>query len=249
MSRGSQPTTYAGVRFATRPHARWAAFFSISGWAWDYRPFDVGVWAPDFAVLIPGFERPLAVLAAPALSYADLSHHTARPVASRYRGLVAVLGVGPFRHALGIFARLPKVNWHGFLPPGDHMPRWQKTANLATCRAPDDVERPSPAAILMVPWADRARGVRSQKQDEGHAEPWARLVSTIAESDTVSAGLLLGADRAEIVDGRAIAIYRIHSVRGALFLNRDIRERAVGAARDAGLDLSIVFDDTPMEQR
>lgn len=42
------PTTYAGVNFRSRLEARWAAFFDLCGWKWDYEPFDLDGWAPDF---------------------------------------------------------------------------------------------------------------------------------------------------------------------------------------------------------
>lgn len=42
------PTTYAGVNFRSRLEARWAAFFDLCGWDWDYEPFDLAGWAPDF---------------------------------------------------------------------------------------------------------------------------------------------------------------------------------------------------------
>lgn len=42
------PTTYAGVNFRSRLEARWAAFFDLCGWEWDYEPFDLEGWAPDF---------------------------------------------------------------------------------------------------------------------------------------------------------------------------------------------------------
>ena len=46
------PTTYAGVKFRSRLEARWAAFFDLCGWKWDYEPFDLDGWAPDFRLKI-----------------------------------------------------------------------------------------------------------------------------------------------------------------------------------------------------
>ncbi len=45
------PTTYAGVKFRSRLEARWAAFFDLIGWKWEYEPFDLDGWAPDFRVV------------------------------------------------------------------------------------------------------------------------------------------------------------------------------------------------------
>jgi hypothetical protein len=42
------PTTYSGVNFRSRLEARWAAFFDLSRLEWDYEPFDLEGWTPDF---------------------------------------------------------------------------------------------------------------------------------------------------------------------------------------------------------
>ncbi len=44
------PTKYAGVMFRSRLEARWAAFFDLIGWKWEYEPFDLNGWAPDFRI-------------------------------------------------------------------------------------------------------------------------------------------------------------------------------------------------------
>ena len=44
------PTLYAGVRFRSRLEARWAAFFDLAGWSWEYEPFDLDGWTPDFSI-------------------------------------------------------------------------------------------------------------------------------------------------------------------------------------------------------
>lgn len=44
------PTKYAGVVFRSRLEARWAAFFDLCGWRWDYEPIDLAGWCPDFAL-------------------------------------------------------------------------------------------------------------------------------------------------------------------------------------------------------
>lgn len=47
------PTRYAGVLFRSRLEARYAAFFDLAGWAWEYEPFDLPGWVPDFLVRFP----------------------------------------------------------------------------------------------------------------------------------------------------------------------------------------------------
>lgn len=46
-------TFYRGIRFRSRLEARWAAFFDLAGWTWEYEPFDLEGWSPDFLVSFP----------------------------------------------------------------------------------------------------------------------------------------------------------------------------------------------------
>ena len=49
----AHPTSFDGVAFRSRLEARWAAFFSLARWAWEYEPIDLDGWSPDFRVVIP----------------------------------------------------------------------------------------------------------------------------------------------------------------------------------------------------
>ena len=49
----AHPTEYSGVVFRSRLEARWAAFFDIVGWKWEYEPIDLDGWTPDFEVTFP----------------------------------------------------------------------------------------------------------------------------------------------------------------------------------------------------
>lgn len=44
----SFPTKYNHVQFRSRLEARWAAFFDLAKWKWEYEPSDDGDWTPDF---------------------------------------------------------------------------------------------------------------------------------------------------------------------------------------------------------
>ncbi len=50
MGIASIPTIYKNVRFRSRLEARWAAFFDLVGWKWEYEPLDFDGWIPDFAL-------------------------------------------------------------------------------------------------------------------------------------------------------------------------------------------------------
>jgi hypothetical protein len=47
----AHPTMYGGVCFRSRLEARWAAFFDLAGWRWEYEPLDLQGWTPDFLLL------------------------------------------------------------------------------------------------------------------------------------------------------------------------------------------------------
>lgn len=49
----AHPTRYVGVLFRSRLEARWAAFFDIVKWKWEYEPIDLVGWSPDFRVEFP----------------------------------------------------------------------------------------------------------------------------------------------------------------------------------------------------
>jgi hypothetical protein len=41
-------TKYKGVLFRSRLEAKWASFFDVLGWRWEYEPCDLPGWSPDF---------------------------------------------------------------------------------------------------------------------------------------------------------------------------------------------------------
>ncbi len=49
----AHPTVYRDVHFRSRLEARWAAFFDLAGWKWEYEPLDLNRWTPDFRVTFP----------------------------------------------------------------------------------------------------------------------------------------------------------------------------------------------------
>lgn len=66
------PTIYNGVQFRSRLEARWAAFFDLAGWRWEYEPFDLNGYIPDFALFLDneGYSNTI-VEVKPALCYSD----------------------------------------------------------------------------------------------------------------------------------------------------------------------------------
>jgi hypothetical protein len=45
-------TLYKDVMFRSRLEARWAAFFDLVNWKWEYEPIDLVGWTPDFHVIV-----------------------------------------------------------------------------------------------------------------------------------------------------------------------------------------------------
>lgn len=46
----SIPTTYKGRKYRSRLEAKWAAFFDLCEWRYEYEPLDLNGWFPDFAL-------------------------------------------------------------------------------------------------------------------------------------------------------------------------------------------------------
>jgi hypothetical protein len=62
------PTMYDGCQFRSRLEARWAAFFDLCGWRWEYEPLDLNGYIPDF---ILAMKSPVLVEVKPALADVD----------------------------------------------------------------------------------------------------------------------------------------------------------------------------------
>ena len=75
MSQGI-PTYYSGIRFRSRLEATWAAFFDLMQWPWEYEPFDLDGYIPDFALPNPlaenGVERQVVVDIKPVSDWKSL---------------------------------------------------------------------------------------------------------------------------------------------------------------------------------
>lgn len=58
-------TRYSSVQFRSRLEAKWAAFFDLLNWPWEYEPFDLDGYIPDFVLR---FRRPLLVEVKPIIT-------------------------------------------------------------------------------------------------------------------------------------------------------------------------------------
>ena len=68
------PTKHKGRQYRSRLEARWASFFDLVGWVYEYEPFDCNGWIPDFA-LTRTSSRPILVEVKPVNCFPfDVAH-------------------------------------------------------------------------------------------------------------------------------------------------------------------------------
>ena len=60
-------TRYKGHLFRSQLEATWAAFFDLCGWQWEYEPFTLNGWLPDFALI--GKEKTILVEVKPVFGF------------------------------------------------------------------------------------------------------------------------------------------------------------------------------------
>ncbi len=60
------PTKYNDVQFRSRLEARWAAFFDLLEWEWEYEPCDFDGWIPDFLLK---FDSPIFIEVKPVYNF------------------------------------------------------------------------------------------------------------------------------------------------------------------------------------
>jgi hypothetical protein len=116
----ARPTTYNSVRFRSRLEAKWAAFFDLAGWAWEYEPVDTDGWVPDF--LLRGIDTNTYVEVKPIEWVGQSVHSYERQAAERgdldkvreSGRLALVLGLYPVpleydRPFVGLLLNAPRV--------------------------------------------------------------------------------------------------------------------------------------------
>jgi hypothetical protein len=100
---GAIPTKYGGTQFRSRLEARWASFFDLMAWPWEYEPLDLDGYIPDF---ILGFYRPLLVEVKPITSWppsAAVAEQLRKVAASGWDGEAIAVGAYPLTTTPGAF--------------------------------------------------------------------------------------------------------------------------------------------------
>jgi hypothetical protein len=119
----------------SRLEARWARWFDLQGWEWEYEPLDLAGWLPDFALTVPEVGA-LLVECKPALSTDRLTAAgnkaeratTDTPEHDRYP--VLLLGASP---KVVLVGAAPKWSW---LPPA-----WWPTGSMSAMGWADAVNK------------------------------------------------------------------------------------------------------------
>jgi hypothetical protein len=91
---GAIETVYRGVTFRSRLEAKWAAFFDLCQWKWEYEPIDLNGYIPDFILTFPN--APILVEVKPALYLKDLCQFTEKIDASGWDKESMVVGASMF---------------------------------------------------------------------------------------------------------------------------------------------------------
>lgn len=100
------PTTYKGIRFRSRLEARWAAYFDLIGWHWDYEPIDLDGYIPDFIHRSAGYLYLIEIK-----PIYDLAAFRYTPeCAKMLRAVEPVLGLNPFE-LLDLCGVHPRAGW------------------------------------------------------------------------------------------------------------------------------------------
>lgn len=90
------PTKYKGRNFRSRLEAKWAAFFDLCEWKYEYEPLDLNGWFPDFA-LYGDKGNMILVEVKPVTKFPDDVAQRIQVAASGFGSELLILGQGPFR--------------------------------------------------------------------------------------------------------------------------------------------------------
>ena len=94
------PTVYKGRNYRSRLEARWAAFFDLCGWEYEYEPCDLNGWFPDFRITYPNgaySEKTVLAEVKPIREFPQDVADKMTTSSGQFRDLL-ILGDGPIRY-------------------------------------------------------------------------------------------------------------------------------------------------------
>jgi len=83
----SIPTQFSNTNFRSRLEAKWASFFNLLGWEWEYEPVDFNGWIPDF--VLTGGKRPVYVEIKPIF---EVDPETVKKIRNKTDETILLLG-------------------------------------------------------------------------------------------------------------------------------------------------------------
>lgn len=92
-------TQYHSVTFRSRLEAKWAAFFDLLNWPWQYEPIDLSGYIPDFILVFSN--APVLVEVKPELYLQHLSQYCDKIERSGWSGESLIVGTGIFSNDCG----------------------------------------------------------------------------------------------------------------------------------------------------
>lgn len=147
------PTRYAGTQFRSRLEARWAAFFDLCGWSWDYEPIDLDGWCPDFLLTFPQATVYAEVKPVEAGMNMVQEGSFAKAIAHWTNAQVLLLGIGPQAvptYGIGTLMDVPPAathHWedlHTNLRLRSPIALWRQAGNAVQWRSPSKKRAPAP---------------------------------------------------------------------------------------------------------
>ena len=140
----AKPTLYRGIEFRSRLEARWAAFFDLLGWEWEYEPCDFDGWYPDFMIF--GSNGKIYIEVKPIIEFSiNVAHRMAKSLPVLFDGEAILVGQRPIldNGNIGIGWCLFGGNFssteHGLLSHGDFFEslavfgQWQNSNRIGIC--------------------------------------------------------------------------------------------------------------------
>jgi hypothetical protein len=99
----NKPTRYNGIQFRSRLEAKWAAFFDLLNWKWEYEPCDFDGWIPDFVIV--GREELIFVEVKPIYPFHNYDETVDRIMKNiencNCKGTILLAGISLFDNGLG----------------------------------------------------------------------------------------------------------------------------------------------------
>ena len=101
------PTVYKGRQYRSRLEAKWAAFFDLVGWQYEYEPCDLNGWFPDFALYGKTRDGRNTTILCEVKPIVEFDEHTAERMRNALAGTyyqnseLLLLGSGPVRDGNG----------------------------------------------------------------------------------------------------------------------------------------------------